>query len=140
VKPKGKFIFVDDDKDEHPMFIRSLRQLCDNEVISAFNGEEALQVIKENKDDIFLIICDINMPKINGLELKRVIEGTPELKIKAIPFIFHTTHATDLVIKEAYSLGIQGFIQKSNDLSKSVSNLDIIVKFWSTIVHPNSAT
>lgn len=138
MKPKGKFIFIDDDIQEHVMFKSALKQYCDNEVVSAYDGEEAFHLLKNNKDDIFIIICDINMPKINGLELKRMIEGTPELKIKAIPFVFHSTHDSGIVVKEAYALGIQGFIKKGEDLTQSVTNLDILIRFWSTIVHPNT--
>lgn len=138
MNPKGKFIFIDDDVQEHIMFKKALKIYCDNEVVSAYDGEEGLNLIKENKDDIFIIICDINMPKINGLELKRMIEGTPELKIKAIPFVFHSTHDNGIVVKEAYALGIQGFVKKADDLTQSVTNLDILIRFWSSIVHPNS--
>ena len=138
MKPKGKFVFIDDDVQEHVMFKKALETYCDNEVISAYDGEEGFNVIKKNKDHIFIIICDINMPKLNGLELKRMIEGTPELKIKAIPFVFHSTHDSGIVVKEAYALGIQGFVKKADDLAQSVANLDILIKFWSTIVHPNS--
>ncbi|HEX8516695.1 MAG TPA: response regulator [Bacteroidia bacterium] len=137
MKPRGKFVFIDDDHDEHVAFRNALAKICNNEVLSAYDGEQGFRLLKENKDDIFLVICDINMPKINGLELKRLIEGTPELKMKAIPFIFHSTHDSGLVVKEAYSLGIQGFVRKADDFTKSVSHLDIIVKFWSSIVHPN---
>lgn len=136
--PKGIFVFIDDDIHEHTFFKKALAEICKNEVKSAYNGEEGLKIIKENKDNIFIIICDINMPKLNGLELKRVIEGTPELKLQAIPFIFHSTHNNAIVVKEAYALGIQGFVEKSRDMSKSVPNLDILVKLWSNIVHPNS--
>jgi DNA-binding NarL/FixJ family response regulator len=137
MNPQGKFVFIDDDKNEHVSFKSALAKYCDNEVISAYNGEEAFNLIKENKDDIFIIICDINMPRINGLELKRMIEGTPELKLKAIPFIFHSTHDSGIVVKEAYALGIQGFIKKSADITESVSHLGIIIELWSSIVHPN---
>ena len=136
--PKGVFIFIDDDIQEHIRFKAELKKICGNEVVSAYNGEEALELLKKNKDNIFLIISDIGMPKINGLELKHMVESTPELKIKAIPFIFHSTNDSPIIIKEAYSMGIQGFIKKSADPTQSVQNLEIIVKFWSSIAHPNS--
>jgi CheY-like chemotaxis protein len=137
MKPKGLFVFVDDDEFEHEMFGEALARICSNEVKYAFNGDEALRLIKANKDRIFMIISDINMPKVNGLELKRMIEGIPELKLRAIPFIFTSNSDEPLIVKEAFSLGIQGYIKKSDNLSESVSNLDILVKFWSSTVHPN---
>lgn len=138
MNPQGKFLFIDDNVQEHLMFKNTLKNYCDNEVVSAYDGEQAFEFLKKNKDPIFIIICDINMPKVNGLELKRLIEGTPELKLKAIPFVFHSTQSSSIVVKEAYALGIQGFIKKSDDISKSVNELDTIIKFWSSVVHPNS--
>ncbi|MGQ0826927.1 MAG: response regulator [Bacteroidota bacterium] len=138
MKPDGVFIFIDDDVHEHIMFEKALKKFCDNEIKSAYNGEEAFKLIKHTKENIFCIISDINMPKVNGLELKRMIENTAELKIKSIPFFFHSTHDNGIVVKEAYSMGIQGFIKKSENMSESVKNLELIIKFWSTIVHPNS--
>ncbi|MFY9311536.1 MAG: response regulator [Bacteroidia bacterium] len=135
---KGKFFFIDDDKNEHDLFKKALAKYCNNEVVSAYNGEEAYEMLKVMKDSIFIIICDVNMPRVNGLELKRMIEGTPELKLRAIPFVFHSTHDSGIVVKEAYSLGIQGFIKKSDDMLQSVSNLEELIRFWGSIVHPNS--
>ncbi len=140
MNPKGKFVFVDDDVHEHIMFKKALSKYCDNEVVSSYDGDEAFEFLKENKAPIFIIICDINMPKINGLELKRLIEGTPELKLKAIPFIFHSTQDSSIVVKEAYALGFQGFVKKSDDITKSIGHLDLIIKFWSSIIHPNAVT
>jgi CheY-like chemotaxis protein len=138
--PKGVFIFIDDDAHEHKMFQEALRKFCNNDLKKAHHGEEGLELIKKYKEDIFLIVSDISMPRMNGLELKRVIEGTPELKIKAIPFIFHSSSDDSIVVKEAYSLGIQGFVKKSIDITESVQNLGIIIKFWSSIVHPNNVS
>jgi len=135
---KGIFVFIDDNIHEHTFFKKAVAEICENEVKSAYDGEQGLEVIKKNKDNIFIIFCDVNMPKMNGLELKRVIEGTPELKIKSIPFIFHSTQNNAIVVKEAYTLGIQGFLKKSDDMNKSIPNLDIIVKLWSAFIHPNS--
>src|SRR5689334_5196859 len=112
ITPEGIFIFVDDDQEEHELFTMAIREICNNQIVFAANGEEALEKIRENRENIFLIISDINMPRINGLELKRIIEGTPELKLCAIPFIFHSAHDNPLVVKEAFSMGIQGFIKK----------------------------
>lgn len=137
MKPRGHFFFIDDDEAEHVMFKKALRTLCDNEVISAYDGAEGYAALKRHKLDIFMIICDINMPKVNGLELKRMIETTPELKLRAIPFIFHTSQHNPIVVKEAFALGIQGFVKKSADVTQSLRQLELLVNFWSTSVHPN---
>jgi CheY-like chemotaxis protein len=138
MKPKGKIIIVDDDADECDFFSHALKKVCDNEILCAHNGEEGLKLIHEHKDNTFIIVSDINMPKMNGLEMKRVIEGTPELKLKAIPFIFQTTHDNVVVIKEAYSLNIQGLLFKTCDLNELQKRVELILTYWTTVVHPNT--
>jgi CheY-like chemotaxis protein len=108
-----------------------------NKVLSAYDGDEGYKLILKNKDEIFLIISDMNMPRVNGLELKRLIEDTPELKLRAIPFIFHTSVAESLVVKEAYALNIQGYMAKQMDIKKTISLLEKFVGFWSETMHPS---
>jgi CheY-like chemotaxis protein len=136
MKPKGIFIYVDDDREDHELFKMALKEICDNTVLSAYDGEEAYKLIQKHKDDLFLIICDMNMPKVNGLELKHLIENTPDLKLKAIPFIFHTSVTDSLIVKEAYSLNIQGYMEKKSDYNQTVALLRHFITFWSNTMHP----
>ena len=50
--------------------------------------------MRKTKDELFLIISDMNMPKMNRLELKRAIDDDVILKKKSIPFIFSSNEAT----------------------------------------------
>lgn len=134
---KGKIIFVDDDRHEYDLFKRTFEKFSKNEIIYGRDGEEGLELIHKNKDNIFMIVSDINMPRMNGLELKRMIEGTPILKIKSIPFVFRTAHNNVVVIKEAYSLGIQGLFIKTADPKDLYDHIEILLKCWTTAVHPN---
>src|SRR5438552_3006087 len=111
-KAKGVFVFVDDDKDELELLNAVVNALgLQNPIKSFKDGEQALEYLKKTKDSIFLILCDINMPKMDGLELKRMIDLMPELKIRAIPFFFHSSSATPAEVRAAYALGIQGYLQ-----------------------------
>jgi response regulator RpfG family c-di-GMP phosphodiesterase len=138
MKPKGMLLFVDDNRQEFEMFREVFRTFSDNELLYAENGEEGLKLIHEYKYSLFMIISDINMPKMNGLEMKRIVEGTPILKIRSIPFVFRTVHNNVVVIKEAYSLGIQGLFIKTEDPEELRGQIDLILKFWTKAVHPNT--
>ena len=73
---KGKIILVDDEKYEKDFLEHSLRENnWDIEVEYFSNVEEALTHLKENADEIFLIISDMDMPKINGIEFKKIIDN-----------------------------------------------------------------
>jgi CheY-like chemotaxis protein len=133
----GLFVYIDDDADDHKLMRIALEHLeIRNEVKYFFGAEEALAFLKSTREQIFLILCDVNMPKINGLEFKRIIELTPELKLKSIPFVFLSTSAGELEVKEAYSLGIQGYFQKGMDINVTIEYLRKITSFWASCVHP----
>jgi CheY-like chemotaxis protein len=138
MKPKGILLFVDDDRKEYEMFREAFKPFADNEILYAENGEEGLKLIHKHKDNLFMIVSDINMPKMNGLEMKRIVEGTPILKIRSIPFVFRTVHNNVVVTKEAYSLGIQALFIKSDDPAEVRNQIDLLLKFWTTAVHPNT--
>jgi CheY-like chemotaxis protein len=135
--PKGTVVLVDDDKDEHTLFRLAMQELgLKNKMRSFYNGEEAFKYLQETQDDIFLIVSDLNMPQMDGLQLKRLIDQTPELKVAAIPFIFHSNSGSDAEIRTAYSLNIQGYFKKAMDQASTVQSLLRIVAFWTNCVHP----
>lgn len=131
-------MFVDDDRDAYELFKEAFATFADNEILYAENGEEGLKLLQAHRNHLFMIISDINMPKMNGLEMKRIIEGTPELKIRAIPFMFRTVHDNVVVTKEAYSLGIQGLFIKTDDAALLRRQIGTILQFWDMAVHPNT--
>jgi CheY-like chemotaxis protein len=136
-KPTGIFLFVDDDRDEHFLLKLAMKDLgLDNQLISCYNGTEALAYLKETKDEIFLILTDVNMPKMDGLELKRMVELIPELKAKAIPFFFHSNSASPAEVRSAYTLNIQGYLRKAIDMDGTINSLRRIIDLWTDCVHP----
>ncbi|MBA3665838.1 MAG: response regulator [Bacteroidetes bacterium] len=136
-KPHGVFLFIDDDKDEHDLLEIAMKKTgLTNPIVNCFNGQEALNYLTTTKDSVFIVLCDLNMPQMDGLELKRRIEMLPELKTKAIPFVFHSNTSSTAEIKTAYSLNIQGFIPKSVSIEGTVSSLQRIVAMWTDVIHP----
>jgi CheY-like chemotaxis protein len=136
-RSKGIIVLIDDDEAEQELLQMALNDLGVKNQLKFFpDAQLAYDYLKETKDRVFLILCDLNMPKIDGIELKRMIEGTPELKIKAIPFFFHSNSATETEVKAAYALGIQGYIQKSVTMQETQNNLEKIIALWTAVVHP----
>jgi CheY-like chemotaxis protein len=136
-KPQGAFIFVDDDRDEHMLFKLALRDLdLNNKVHSCYDGHEALVFLRENNEEIFAIISDLNMPKMDGLELKRMIDLIPELKVKCIPFFFHSNSATTEEVSKAYSMNIQGYLRKAIKTEETVACLCCLINLWTKCIHP----
>jgi CheY-like chemotaxis protein len=102
-----------------------------NRLFFALNGELAFELLKKDKEIPFIIISDINMPKMNGIELKEKIEGDYELKIKSIPFVFITSSATTEEIVQAYELAAQGYFLKPMEYNQLELILRRIISYWS---------
>jgi CheY-like chemotaxis protein len=136
-EPKGSFIFIDDKPQELILLKEAMKELrLKNKTHCFRNGLEALHFLKNTEEDIFLIISDIDMPGMDGLQLKRLIELTPEIKIKAIPFVFHSQSVSATEVRAAYASNIQGYLRKAHDLEGTVTGLYKLVALWTDCIHP----
>lgn len=135
----GPIIIIEDDADDQYIFQKIIRELNVPNTIRFFNnGQLVLDYLQETEEQPFLIICDINMPLMNGLELRKCIERDEPMKKKIIPFIFLTTDASPALIQEAYEVTIQGFFKKTTGYEATKRQLEQIIGYWSLCLHPNS--
>lgn len=138
-EPKGIFLIIDDDPDEHLLLKTALDELgYKNEIVECFSAAVALDYLRDTSDEICFILADINMPQMNGLELKQQIESIPALKMKSIPFIYHSNAINKEEIEAAYNLNVQGYFQKAMNLEGTMDALRLIVCYWSNCIHPKS--
>ena len=103
-------LIVDDSSVMRKIVERSLAQagIAMSEVFQAGNGAEALAVLRENRVD--LILCDINMPVMDGLEF---IKHLPEVEnAKNVPVVMITTEGSEAQVVQALSHGASGYIRK----------------------------
>ncbi|MEX2564443.1 MAG: response regulator [Cyclobacteriaceae bacterium] len=137
-KITGKILLVDDQPYEEVMLkeaLASIDRFTKVEYIS--KPKEALIHLKENRDRIFLIICDINMPEMNGLEFKKEIEKDSYLREKSIPFVFFSSDGSNNMVKQAYTLNVQGYFKKPENIEAQGELLKKIIKYWASCLHPN---
>lgn len=133
----GPIIVIDDDPDDQEMIQRVLSRLnLENEIKKFFDGEEAFQYFLHMDDKPMVILCDINMPLMNGLELKKNIESNEMLRNKRIPFVYLTTTANPDQIKQAYHQTMQGFFVKGQSYGELKETLIQIVSYWKKSEHP----
>lgn len=89
IQLKGKIILVDDDNYEQEFLVSALQKRgWDSKVEYFRDANESLDHLKENKDEMFLVISDMNMLGMNGMDFKKAIDNDVELRKKSIPFIF----------------------------------------------------
>jgi CheY-like chemotaxis protein len=138
IRLKGKIILVDDDRYEKELLESALKERgWDSKVDYFDNPKDALEHLKHNSDEIFLVISDMNMPMMNGMDFKKAIDGDPALREKSIPFIFATSSSERSEIAQAFDYRVQGYFQKPSTTEEQADMLDIIIKYWIVSSHPN---
>ncbi len=127
----GPIIIIEDDPDDQELFEDIFKELeYTNPVLYFFDGEKALAYLSTSKDQPFLILSDINLPKLNGFKLREKIHNNEQLRLKCIPYLFFTTSIDQRSVIEAYSQSIQGFFTKPSsykELSRIIKN---IIGYW----------
>lgn len=134
---KGKIILIDDEKYEKDLLESALKQReWDIKVDYFADADKALEHLKENADEIFLIISDMNMLKKDGMELKKEIDQDDYLRAKSIPFIFASNAIDMKKVVEAYKYRVQGYFQKPLTPEGQADMLETIIRYWIACVHP----
>jgi two-component system chemotaxis response regulator CheY len=107
---KVRALIVDDSSVMRKIVERSLRQagIELEKVLEASNGAEALTVLHNNAVD--LILCDINMPVMDGLEFVR--EAVKLDSAKGVPIVMITTEGSESHVVQALTAGARGYIRK----------------------------
>lgn len=135
----GPIIIIEDDTDDQDIMTGVLKELnVDNDVICFSTGIEVIPYLKTTIERPFLIFCDVNLPLLNGLDLKRQIDADPELRKKSIPFLFYSTSVDQLSVNTAYTqMTVQGFFQKSSSYQEIKKMVGLIIDYWKYCRHPN---
>lgn len=102
-----------------------------NNILVARDGEEALAFLArwEGGDPVpAVILLDINMPKISGLEVLRQLKAHE--RFRRIPVVMLTSSREDRDLKAAYDLGVNSYIEKPVSFSKFMEVADHIELYW----------
>jgi CheY-like chemotaxis protein len=136
---KGPIIILEDDADEQELLAEVFTKMqVSNEVKFFTDGESFLKYLRSTPDQPFIIISDVNIPMLNGLEVKAIINRDDFLRKKSIPFVFLSTSAEKKAVEEAYDLTAQGYFLKQNTINEIERHLRLILDYWSECKHTNS--
>jgi DNA-binding response OmpR family regulator len=123
-------LLVEDDNVDAMTVKRAIKELnVTNSLIHTLNGEEALEYLRdvENKKPC-IILLDLNMPRMNGIEFLKVVKADGTLK--RIPIIVLTTSREEQDKIESFKLGVAGYMLKSINYKEFVDIIKAISLYW----------
>ena len=128
-RPKS-ILLVEDDKVDCLTIKRALEEVkIDNRLDMVSNGEEALAYLLSSEKDLpGIILLDLNMPRMNGIEFLKTIKVHPGLK--KIPVIVLTTSKAEQDINDSFALGVAGYMVKPLDYREFIDAVVTIAHYW----------
>ncbi|MES1215752.1 MAG: response regulator [Bacteroidota bacterium] len=136
----GPFILIEDDPDDKAILEDILKDLkVPNKIIWFTSGHHVLEYFKTTTDTPFIIICDVNLPGQNGLDIKRQLDRDYHVSIKTIPFVFYSTNANPIFVNDAFTkMNVQGFFVKPSNYDEIKKQIKAMLDYWEYCKHPNS--
>ncbi|MDI6449587.1 response regulator [Anaerobaca lacustris] len=133
-------LLVEDDTIDAMTVKRAFKELkVSNPLAHALNGEEALLHLRHGENENpCVILLDLNMPKMNGVEFLQVVKDDPSLR--KIPVVVLTTSNEERDIIESFKLGVAGYIVKPVDYRKFVEAVRTIDLYWTLSELPDGIT
>ena len=134
-----RILIVDDSAKDVELTIAALAEKnLANEVAIAEDGEEALDYLYKrgkfvdyDQGNPAVILLDIKMPKMNGIEVLKHIRSNPEFK--SIPVIMVTSSGEERDLVESYKLGANAYVVKPVDIAQFIDAIKVLGQFWVVI-------
>lgn len=131
MKMHKDILVIEDDEDDRDILREIFRDLgYKNKIVFFSDSTEALNYIRQPEIEPFIIISDINMPKLGGFELRNIILNEEILRDKHIPYIFISNAQDEFSLKQANKLSIQGYIHKGTDYNKYKEKIKNLIDYW----------
>lgn len=128
-------LLVEDNPDDEKLTIRALRQgNLANEILAARNGEEALTILLNADPLPCVVLLDLKLPKIDGLEVLRRIRTSE--KTYLLPVVVLTSSSEDRDMIESYSLGANSYVRKPVDIDQFTDAVRQLGLYWALINQP----
>ena len=123
-------LLIEDDMIEVMKFKRTISSLqFHHKITEANNGEEALTILNKKDKLPDIILLDLNMPKMNGIEFLNILKSDEILRY--IPTIILTTSQNQKDLLECYKIGIAGYVLKPLKYEEYVSKIEKLLTYWS---------
>ena len=131
-------LLVDDDEDDCELFRYSCQESRLPCEIQALNdSRKVLSFLNEGSRLPDVVVLDMMMPAMNGLEVLRVLKKSPQLA--QIPVVMYSSSANERTVEQAYEYGAVAFVKKPHDLDEYVEMATTIIHYWSQLLFPEKS-
>ena len=135
----GPIIIIEDDADDQELLMEVFQTLnYTNKLIFFSDGAAALDFLNKSDTLPFLILSDINLPKLDGFALRDKLKTDAALTLKCIPYLFFSTALNQKAVMDAYSLSVQGFFVKQSSTAELEKTISVIMEYWKRCAAPNN--
>jgi CheY-like chemotaxis protein len=139
VNKNGPVIVIEDDHDDQYLLSEVFKKLgYTNPVLYFFDGQQALDYLQDSTVSPFLILSDINMPRLDGFALRDKIQIDAALQVRCIPYLFFSTAVSQEMVINAYSLSAQGVFIKPKTMAELEKTIWVIMEYWKRCAAPNN--
>jgi two-component SAPR family response regulator len=133
----GPIIIVEDDFDDQDMLREVFEELKIPNILRFFDSCcKAFDYLLTTIERPFLIISDINLPTMSGLEFKQQINENDMLRRKGIPFVFLSTTPDNAVVSNAFETLPQGYFVKPSKMSDLRDVIKMMFDYWRLCSQP----
>ncbi|KQS27865.1 response regulator [Dyadobacter sp. Leaf189] len=137
----GPILYVGGDDDDRYLVADALKDNgCTSQVINFENGQALIDYLRAATERPFIILCDLHLPQMSGLELKEIINSDETLKRRSIPFIFLSDAVHPRDVEDAYMSLVQGFYLKAKTYEGLKDQLAAICDYWEKATLPGERT
>lgn len=128
---------IDSDNDDQDLVQEVFKELdLPNKLVFLKSAGEVMALLSEVDLGPFIIICDINLPKVDGFQLRENILSHHSKKYRSVPFIFWSTYASEEQITHAYDISAHGFFIKEPSFEDLKATFIKILNYWMTSKMP----
>ncbi len=139
MKNMKPILLIEDDVVDAMTVKRSLKDIrVTNQVAVAQNGEEALEWLRNPQNDPCIMLLDLNMPTMSGIDFLRLVKQDDQFK--RIPVIVLTTSRNEQDRIESFNLGVAGYMIKPVDYWQFVEVVKTINIYWTLSELPDCRT
>ncbi|GAB3050380.1 response regulator [Spirosoma pulveris] len=136
----GPIVCIEDDEDDQQLVSVALKELqVTNDLHFFRDGQAAFQYLESTAQKPFLILCDINLPLMSGIELRKQLNQNDYLRQKSIPFLFVSTAADPGLVRTAYDETVQGYFKKPVRYTELKQQIRLILAYWTECLHPDGS-